>query len=491
MENSQHKSPSFKERIAATKTTRWIRFGIVMAIFLAWVAWMGQWWLAVFALLLFDIYITGYIPFTWWKKSKNPLVRSVMSWVDAIVYALVLVYFVFAFVGQNYQIPSSSLEKTLLTGDYLWVNKMIYGPRVPMTPVHFPLVHNSLFGMKSYLDEPSVGYKRLKGLRNVEEGDIVVFNFPAGDTVATKYEETPQYYDLLVQQYGRETIKNNPQQFGEVIFRPVDRRQNFVKRAVGLPGQNLRISNDTIYIDGVAREFPENVQFNYVFTTSRPLSENDLKELDITSTDVYSYQPGTASRINLQPFVPNSHPEQIAYVAPLTQDMITSMKNSGLMTDLVKFNTIMPLFYGNEANAMIFPYGAEGDWSLSDFGGDKGLYIPKKGDTIKLDYDAWVKYNRCIRNYENNHDAYWDDAAGAAVIGGKTVDSYTFNMDYYFMMGDNRDNSQDSRFWGFVPEDHIVGTPMIVLASFDQNRGLFDGKIRFNRILRSANPDKK
>lgn len=296
----------FMRRIKEIKTTRWIRFGVVSLIFLAWVAWMGTWWLAIFELLLFDIYITGYIPFTWWKKSKSKATRAVMSWVDAIVYALVLVYFVFAFVGQNYQIPSSSLEKTLLTGDYLWVNKMIYGPRVPITPVHFPLVHNSLFGMKSYLDNPSVEYKRLKGLRNVEEGDIVVFNFPAGDTVASKFEETPMYYDLLVEQYGREEVKTNKAMFGDIIYRPVDRRQNFVKRAVGLPGQRLAIKNDTIYIDGQAREFPENVQFNYIFATTRPLTDADLKELDITADDIYSYQPGTPSRQNLKPFLRNA-----------------------------------------------------------------------------------------------------------------------------------------------------------------------------------------
>lgn len=260
MTDNQNK-PTFAEdflrRIKETKTTRWIRFGIVSLIFLAWVVWMQTWWLAIFELLLFDIYITGYIPFTWWKKSKSATTRAVMSWVDAIVYALVLVYFVFAFVGQNYQIPSSSLEKTLLTGDYLWVNKMVYGPRVPMTPVHFPLVHNELFGFKSYLDKPSVSYKRLKGLRNVEEGDIVVFNFPAGDTVASKFENTPNYYDYLVQQHGWKAVNTNKEYFGDIIYRPVDRRQNFVKRCVGLPGDRIKIQGDTLFINGVAREFPK------------------------------------------------------------------------------------------------------------------------------------------------------------------------------------------------------------------------------------------
>lgn len=480
----------FKRRISEVKTTRWIRFGLVSLIFLAWVVWMHTWWLAIFELLLFDIYITGYIPFTWWKKSKSKSVRAVMSWVDAIVYALVLVYFVFAFVGQNYQIPSSSLEKTLLTGDYLWVNKMVYGPRVPMTPVHFPLVHNKIFGVKSYLDNPSVEYRRLKGLRNVEEGDIVVFNFPAGDTVATKFEDTPLYYDLLVQQYGRDKIKADKATFGDVIYRPVDRRQNFVKRAVGLPGQRLKIVSDTLYIDGQMREFPENVQFNYVFATSRPLDQTDIRDLGIAQSDISMIEPMTPSRVNLQPFLEKAPHTSYAYMAPLTAAMIASMEASGLIADKVKYNDIASYFAGEDANSYAFPFGTAADWTLSNYGGADGLLIPAKGMTVELTPENWTIYERCIRNYENHPEAYFDSATGKAYIGGKEADTYTFGMDYYFMMGDNRDNSQDSRFWGFVPEDHIVGTPMIVLASFDQERGLFDGKIRFDRILRDANPDK-
>lgn len=480
----------FKRRIKEIKTPRWLRFGLVSLIFLAWVVWMRTWWLAIFELLLFDIYITGYIPFTWWKKSKSKATRAVMSWVDAIVYALVLVYFVFSFVGQNYQIPSSSLEKTLLTGDYLWVNKMVYGPRVPMTPVHFPLVHNQLFGVNSYLDHPSVSYRRLKGLRNVEEGDIVVFNFPAGDTVASKFEETPMYYDLLVDQYGRDEVMTNKAMFGDIIYRPVDRRQNFVKRAVGLPGQRLAIKGDTLYIDGEARPFPENVQFNYIFATNRPLTDDDLKALDITAGDLYTYAPGTPSRQNLAPFLPKAAPGATAYMAPLTRGMIESMTADGLLADYVKFNQVAPYFFDSGMNSMVFPFGSAGDWTLSDYGGKLGIYIPKKGSTVILNKDAWTIYNRCIRNYEGHNDAYFDEATGKVIIDGQPADTYTFAMDYYFMMGDNRDRSQDSRYWGFVPEDHIVGTPMIVLASFDRERPLTGGKIRWNRILRSPNPDK-
>ena len=172
MNNDPEKSYNFgadlRRRISQTKTTRWIRFAIVSVIFLLWVAWLGNWWVALFLFLLFDIYITGFIPLTWWKKSKSAAVRAVMSWVDAILYALVLVYFIFTFVGQNYQIPSSSLEKSLLVGDYLWVNKMAYGPRVPNTPIHFPLVQNTLpwLETKSYVDWPQWKYHRLRGFGN-------------------------------------------------------------------------------------------------------------------------------------------------------------------------------------------------------------------------------------------------------------------------------------------------------------------------------------
>ena len=475
---------SFKGRLKATKTTRWIRFAIVSAIFVAWVAWMQSWWLLIFWFLLFDIYITGYIPLTWWKKSKSKTTRTVMSWIDAIVYALVLVYFVFAFVGQNYQIPSSSLEKTLLTGDYLWVNKMVYGPRVPMTPVHFPLVHNKLLGMKSYLDNPSNPYRRLKGLRSVAEGDIVVFNFPAGDTVMSRYEDSsPEYYDMLVERYGRHVLEANPAEFGEKVFRPVDRRQNYVKRAVGLPGQRIRISNDTIFIDGRMRPFPKNVQFNYLFSTDRPLADDDIRRLDITPSDLAPISQASAEFAMWRQLLPGAPAGSYLYVAPLTESMLGTL-HSDYGAHSVKLNS-----FGNSPK-FIFPYSDSGDWTISNFGGADGLLIPAKGTTIALTPDNWMRYHRAIRNYEGHTDSWLDPTTGTVYIDGAPATEYTFAMNYYFMMGDNRYNSQDSRFWGFVPEDHIVGTPMRVLISFDNDRGLFDGKIRWNRILRDANPDK-
>lgn len=474
------KKATFKERVSATKTSRWIRFAIVCAIFIGWVAWLGSWWVLIFLPLLFDIYITGYIPFTWWKNSKNAAVRTIMSWVDAIVYALILVYFVFAYVGQNYEIPSSSLEKTLLVGDYLWVNKMAYGPRVPMTPVHFPLVQNTLpiVNTKSYLENPQWKYHRLKGLGKVETGDIVVFNFPAGDTVALKMQN-PDYY-TLIKYFGRDAVNTYKEKFGEVIYRPVDRRENYVKRAVGLPGEWLSIKDGEIHINDSLQKMPENAQFNFYFQAKHPLTEriweelgiavDDRNEVGITSDDIESLRT-LGFTVNADGSVPP------IYVSPLSHAMYENLLNHPSIGRVMK----MPAPSGE----FLFPDLISNNWTRSDYG---PVWIPRKGATLHITPENWPMYERVIRNYEGHTDSYVKD--GKVYVDGKETQYYTFAMDYYFMMGDNRDNSLDSRYWGFVPEDHIVGKPMKVLISFDKDKGLFNGGIRWNRILSSPNPDK-
>ncbi|MDE6153624.1 MAG: signal peptidase I [Muribaculaceae bacterium] len=477
----------FKERVGQIKTTRWVRFALVAILFTAWVAWMGSWWLLIFLFLLFDIYITGYIPFTWWKKSKSGVTRTVMSWVDAIVYALILVYFVFGFVGQNYQIPSSSLEKTLLTGDYLFVNKTTYGPRVPMTPVHFPLVHNRfpewLGGGKSYLEKPSVKYKRLKGLRDVEAGDIVVFNFPAGDTVLVNNQSTFDYYQL--QQLYRDGISVgvNPAN-AEKEYYPVDRRENYVKRCVGLPGQRLKIVDGVIYIDGKAQAQPENVQFNYIVgTNGHVINDAEWDDLGVSQADRFMLSPAAheGSMLYYMIVYNGLTPTQVAtspyYLVPLTQEMVEKLQARGDVTTLRKASPV-------EIIGRMYPFSISEGWDRANYGGEEGILIPKKGMTIPIDERAWAIYERPIRVYENNPTATFKN--GKLYIDGEPRDSYTFEMDYYFMMGDNRDNSLDSRYWGFVPEDHIVGTPWRVLISFDGEKG----GVRWNRILKDANPDK-
>ena len=451
---------SLKERLGRVKTTRWCRFGAVALIYVLWTIWMGNPLLLLGLLLLADIYLTQYLPWGAWKGLKNKTLRTIMSWLDAIVYALVLVYFLFLFVGQNYQIPSSSLEKSLLTGDFLWVNKVTYGPRVPQTPLHFPLAQNILpiLGCKSYIEHPQLDYHRLKGLRNVERMDIVVFNFPAGDTVALKMPN-PDYYTLC-QMYGRDVVRNNKQQFGDVIYRPVDRRDNYVKRCLGLPGETLQIKEGIVYVDGKAIPQPERVQYlYYVETDGTPITDELYEELGISKED--------------------RHGDGIQYMLLLTEEMKRVLKSKPWVKMVER---IQP---DPSESIATYPVGVDYGWTHANYG---PVWIPKKGATLNLSLQNLPLYERCIRNYEGNT---LEVKGGQIYINGKPATSYTFKMDYYWMQGDNRDNSLDSRYWGFVPEDHIVGTPSIILISFDKDHSLFNGGIRWNRIFKLPNPDKK
>jgi len=451
---------SLKQRLARVKTTRWWRFGVVAAIYIAWTIWMGNPWLLLGLVLLGDIYLTQFLPWGAWKGIKNKTLRSVMSWVDAIIYALVLVYFLFLFVGQNYQIPSSSLEKTLLTGDFLWVNKVTYGPRVPQTPLHFPLAQNTLplLGCKSYIDKPQLSYHRLKGLRNVERMDIVVFNFPAGDTVALKCPN-PDYYTLC-QERGRDVVRNNPDVFGDIVYRPVDRRDNYVKRCLGLPGETLQISDGIVYANGKAVQQPAEVQyFYYILTDGTPIDNELLDQLGISIED--------------------RHGQGNEYILPLTASMKQQLQSYPWISDIQR---VKP---DTRESIITYPVGTDYGWTHADYG---PIVIPKRGMTMPLTISELPKYERCIRNYEGNTLEVKDNTI---YINGKPATSYTFKMDYYWMMGDNRDNSLDSRYWGFVPEDHIVGTPSVILISFDKDHSLTDGGIRWNRIFKKPNPDKQ
>ena len=484
---------------------QWIKFGIVTVIYLLFLLWVKSWWGLIVVPFIYDIYISKRIPWSWWRKSKNPTVRGIMSWVDAIVFALVAVYFVNLYIFQNYQIPSSSLEKSLLVGDFLYVSKVSYGPRVPNTPLSMPLAQHTLpvFNCKSYIEWPQWKYKRVAGLGKVKLNDIVVFNFPAGDTVATNFQQTDFYslaysegrrmypnainmdslsrsqqrtvYDLYYAA-GRKLILSNPQMYGKVITRPVDRRENYVKRCVGLPGDTLQIKGGQVYIDGKAIENPENLQFNYFVQTTGPLiTEEMFRELGISKDDqiLMNDAPGWEASLLEMGLSQRDAQGRLApvYHLPLTKKMYDTLNaNKKLVSHIV----MEPEEYTDQ----LYPQNLYTKWNRNDYG---PIWIPKKGATIALTENNLPIYERCIEAYEGNK---LERRADGIYINGQKADSYTFQMDYYWMMGDNRHNSADSRYWGFVPEDHIVGKPILVWLSLDKDRGWFDGKIRWNRLFK-------
>lgn len=461
---------------------QWIKFGVALILYLLFIIWLRSWLGIVVVPFIFDAYVTKKIPWTWWKKSKNKTVLTVIGWVDAIVFALVAVYFVNLYFFQNYVIPSSSLEKSLLVGDYLFVSKMSYGARVPQTPLHMPLTQHTMpiFNCKSYLEWVKWDYKRVDGLGKVQLNDIVVFNFPAGDSVATALQ-AEDIYRLSYQagkelskpidmsglsledqrlvfdyyyQVGRKYINDNPQSFGEIVVRPVDRRENYVKRCVGLPGQILQIENRVIYLDGKANKEPDNVQYRYFVHTKGMLPDDLCHELGISKEDLAGYY--TDESVYNMPLTAKAKDALLA-----RKDIVTAIENTP-----------------DDDAGGLYPLNKLTGWTVDNYG---PIWIPKKGETIELSLDNLPLYERPIHAYEGNALEVKD---GKIFINGEETTHYTFKMDYYWMMGDNRHNSADSRFWGFVPEDHIVGKPIFIWLSLDQDRGWFDGKIRWSRLFK-------
>lgn len=485
---------NFKERVSDVKKKQWIKLSIALIITILFVLWSGYYGLLILLPLFFDSYITKYIPWTFWKKSKNKVFKKTMEWIDAIGFALIAVYFINTFFFQNYQIPSSSLEKSLLVGDFLCVSKVSYGARSAMTPFSFPLVQHTfpILNTKSYLEKPQMKYKRLAGFGQVKRGDIVVFNFPAGDTVAVN-AQTQDYYSLCKENStGRAGVWADKATYGDIVYRPVDRRENYVKRCVGLPGDILEIKDDVVYIGGKALKDPDNMQVNYyVQTDGTTLSGKMLSDMGISKEDYdrSSFYPTTTGKDSLQLIAKGYSPVNnfgIAYELPLTKKMYNELKAKPFVLKIFKVKEEVHAYQKANGEVLNYPYyypiAYETGWLRDNYG---PLWIPKRGETITFDKDVDFKvatYERCIKNYEGNEFDYRD---GKVYINGKQADSYTFNYDYYFMMGDNRHKSADSRSWGFVPEDHIVGQPLFVWLSLDKDKSWFS-HIRWSRIFTSA-----
>ncbi len=458
----------FWNKVRAFFRNRWVKFTIVSVIYVLWfVVWSRSPWMLLGLPLIFDFYITKFLSRLLFgkkhqeRKATSKAYREMWSWIEAIVFAVIAASLIHIYIFQMFRIPTSSMEKTLLVGDYLCVSKLAYGPRMPMTPLSFPLVHNKMpFSQtkKSYSEAIKSPYKRLAGCGNVKRGDIVVFNFPAGDTVVRE-RPAETYYDILRRyqiSYGNDKMGHDKlHEDYTIISHPVDKREHYVKRCVGMPGDTLSVINGEVYIDGVMQPAPDERQFNYIVrTTGSPIGRSVLDRLGIAKDDVWYDQ--------------NSH----TYVLPLTDANVTALRAMNNIESVERFDPQVPYY-------SIFPNDERYAWSVDNFG---PLWIPERGATVKLTLENLPLYYRIIKNYEGNDiEVNYD----VIFINGKTADEYTFKMDYYFMMGDNRHNSADSRFWGFVPEDHIVGKPVFIGWSTDKDRS-FPKNIRWNRIFRSA-----
>lgn len=456
----------------------WLIFWLVVSVALG--IWSRNFWVFLIpALLFFDGYVTHIIPWRWWQKSDKPWVHSTMKLIEDIVVVVLLVHALNILIFQQFKIPTSSLEKTNLVGDHLFVSKLSYGPRLPMTPLAFPLVHNRFpwNGKKAYLEKPQWKYRRLPGLGEVERNDIVVFNFPPGDTITTKVTN-PDYY-TLVYQYGRERVLSDQRTFGKVEYRPVDMRDHYVKRVVGMPGDSLQVVHNDLYINGQLQQWPEHAQLNYfVQTGGKHLSAEELEALGIAKDDILlldgasaSYDPLFSTLGFEKDTVARTNYGNV-YHFPLTNKMLGTLKKHSAVKNIVVEPSPRP------SDFPTYPLIESNTWERDNYG---PIWIPKKGATIRLTPDNLPLYEHCIRNYEHHTLSLKDSTI---LIDGRPTDTYTFEMDYYFMMGDNRHNSADSRCWGYVPEDHIVGKPLFIWLSLDKDKSLFSGKIRWSRMFK-------
>ena len=437
---------------------KWFRMGFWAILYTLWVAWLGNWWWILGLIIIFDLHITKKVKWLFWKKDyKEGEKRNVwLDWLDAIIFATVVVTFINIFFFQAFKIPSSSMESSLYTGDHLFVSKLAYGPKVPQTPLTVPFTHNVIFGKESYSTLIQNKYRRLKGFGHVKRGDYVVFNFPHGDTVLTRFPSEDYY--AWVRNAGREyTIANG----GPVKVRPMDKEDHYVKRCVAVAGDTLSVRDGLVWIDGEKQEVYPGVQLTYkVVTNGQKINTRTVEKLGLNTSELL-YDP------NL-PGYP---------AMPLTASMLEEIKGYSAVESVEPNLDVFPPDFP-DSYLSIFPFTEDSKWTRDNFG---PLWIPAKGATVALSVSNLPLYERIITSYEGHDLKVSDD--GSIFIDGERVSSYTFGQDYYFMMGDNRHNSLDSRYWGFVPEDHVVGKPSIVWLSTDSGRK-FPNSIRWRRFFK-------
>ena len=421
---------------------RWTGFIFWALLYVLWVIWLGNYWWLFGLIVIFDIFITKKVHWNFWKKryKEGEKRDAANDWLDDIIFAVVFVTFLNIFFFQAFKIPSSSMESTLYTGDHLFVSKLTYGPKLPQTPLTVPFTHNTIFGKESYSRLINREYKRLNGFREVQKGDNVVFCFPNGDTVLVK-APADDYY-MLSRILGRETAIKN---WGPVKVRPSDKKDHYVKRCVAVAGDLLEVKDGLVYVNGQKQEVYPGIQLTYkVVTSNGRINQKFFDKLGLNTFELF-----------FDPSLPG-YPAM-----PLTEEMLQKVR------DLDAVQSIEPNL-DHEPDVMeLFPYTQTG-WSRDYYG---PIWIPKKGETVEIDEQTLPLYSRLIKDYE-----------GGDVQQALKEGKYTFRQDYYFMMGDNRHNSLDSRYWGFVPEDHIVGRPVLVWLSTDRSKK-FPKNIRWRRFF--------
>ncbi len=429
---------------------------LLTVLYLLWTAWMQNYWLLPGVLIIFDLFVTKKIKWLFWRDKKLIKNRILIEWIDAIVFGIFLATFIRIFFVEAYSIPTTSMEKTLLAGDYLFVSKVTYGPKLPNTPLSFPFANNTLpftRNIPAYLEWIKRPYKRLAGLSRVKNNDVIVFNFPEGDTLVFQYPD--QSYYALVRQYGREYIHDK----FDLVKRPLDKMENYVKRCVGIPGDTIMIKGGRLFVNGVPEKESETIQYEYfVRTDGTHINDEQFIEMDI---------PPSTRKYN---------PDRSLYELPLTEDMIQGISALENVKSVSRYENRNP-YSGIHT---IFPFHRNFPWNEDNFG---PLMIPARDMEVTLDIDNLPLYRRLITLYEGNDLEIKDDEI---FINGLKTRSYRFKMDYYFVLGDNRHNSADSRFWGFVPEDHIVGKAVMVWLSIDAGKK-FPKNIRWERMFKSIN----
>ncbi|MDP4267631.1 MAG: signal peptidase I [Bacteroidota bacterium] len=406
--------------------------------------------------VLFPFAYLPYLGFSEKEKYLDPKDRPVIKrtavreWTDAIIFAVVAATIIRTFLMEAFTIPTSSMEKSLLVGDFLFVSKISFGPKIPNTPIAFPFAHHTLpltQYTKSYLEWIKLPYYRFPGLEKIKNSDVVVFNYPDGDTVALEMQDR-SYYGM-VREIGWSAVNSR----FTVVSRPVDKRENYIKRCIGIPGDKLEIINKQVYINGKPLDNPKNMEYKY-----------------FVQTDGSGINPLTFDKLNITDFGPANNAGD--YVIAMTSDVAQKLREN------INVKKVEPILKpkGQWEN-YIFPFDSNYRWNEDNFG---PLVIPKKGMTVSIDAKNICIYNRIIEVYEHNKLNVMNNKV---YINNKEAHTYTFKLDYYWMMGDNRHNSADSRFWGFVPEDHIVGKAVFVWLSLDKNKTFLD-KIRWSRMFR-------